>query len=46
MNANKNVVYPKNAKDLLLEGKVNFWKQNSDKLLNVNSFNRDKWSQY
>jgi uncharacterized protein YqhQ len=46
MNANKNVVYPKNAKDLLLEGKVNFWKQNSDKLLNINSFNRDKWSQY
>jgi uncharacterized protein YqhQ len=46
MNANKNVVYPKNAKDLLLEGKVNFWKQNSDKLLNINSFNHDKWSQY
>ena len=46
MNANKNTVYPKTAKDLLLEGKVNFWKQNSDKLLNINSFNHDKWSQY
>jgi len=46
MNANKNKVYPKSQKDLLLEGKVNFWKQNSDKMLNVNSFNQDKWSQF
>lgn len=46
MNANKNKVYPKNAKDLLLEGKINFWKQNADKMLNLNSFNQDKWSQY
>ena len=46
MNANKNKVYPKSQKDLLLEGKINFWKQNADKMLNVNSFNTDKWSQY
>ena len=46
MNANKNMVYPKSQKDLLLEGKINFWKQNADKMLNLNSFNKDKWSQY
>lgn len=46
MNANKNIVHPKSKKDLLLEKKVQFWKDNSDKLLSVNSFNRDKWSQY
>ena len=46
MNAMKNYTYPKNEKDLLLESKVNFWKDNADKLLNINSFNNDKWSQY
>ena len=46
MNANKNMVYPKSQKDLLLEGKINFWKQNADKMLNLNSFNKDKWSQF
>jgi hypothetical protein len=46
MNANKNALYPKNAKDKLLEEKVNFWKKNSDKMLNLNSFNKDKWSQF
>jgi flagellar basal body-associated protein FliL len=46
MNKNKNILYPKTEKDLLLESKVNFWKENADKLLNVNSFNKDKWSQF
>jgi hypothetical protein len=46
MNLNKNKVYPKSKKDLLLEGKIDFWKQNADKMLNLNSFNHDKWSQY
>jgi len=46
MNANKNKVYPKSKKDLLLDSKIDFWKQNADKMLNLNSFNKDKWSQY
>ena len=46
MNAMKNYTYPKSQQDLLLEGKVNFWKDNADILLNINSFNQDKWSQY
>jgi hypothetical protein len=46
MNAQKNHVYPKNAKDLELDRKVQFWKDNADKLLKVNSYNKDKWSEY
>ena len=43
MNANKGHVYPKNKKDLELEEKVNFWKQNADKMLNINAFNINRW---
>ena len=46
MNANKDVIVPKTADEELLDKKVQFWKDNADKLLNVNSFNRDKWSEY
>jgi hypothetical protein len=43
MNSNKDHVYPKNKKDLELEEKVNYWKQNADKMLNINSFNINRW---
>ena len=46
MNANKNRVYPKTSEDALLDAKVQFWKNNSDKLLKINSFNNDKWSEF
>jgi hypothetical protein len=46
MNANKNRVYPKTNEDALLDAKVQFWKNNSDKLLKINSFNNDKWSEF
>jgi hypothetical protein len=46
MDANKNVVVPKTPEEQELDKKVEFWKENADKLLNVNSFNRDKWSEY
>ena len=46
MDANKNVVVPKTQEEQELDKKVEFWKENADKLLNVNSFNRDKWSEY
>ena len=46
MNANKEVIVPKTADEELLDKKVQFWKDNADKLLNVNSFNRNKWSEY
>lgn len=46
MEANKNRVYPKTNEDALLDAKVQFWKNNSDKLLKINSFNNDKWSEF
>lgn len=46
MNANKETVVPKTEEEIELDKKVQFWKENADKLLNVNSFNRNKWSEY
>lgn len=43
MNASKDHLYPKNKKDIELEEKVNYWKQNADKMLNINSFNANRW---
>jgi uncharacterized membrane protein YgcG len=38
---------PRTPEDLLREKKVNFYKENADKLFVINSFNRsDKWSEY
>lgn len=46
MEAKKNRNVPKTKEELELENKVNFWKENKDKLLVVSSFNTDKWSKY
>ena len=35
-----------NIQDSKLNDKVKFWKDNRDKLLVLNSFNRNKWSEY
>ena len=43
INSKQNVVYPKNKKDIQLEEKINYWKQNADKMLNINSFNANRW---
>jgi hypothetical protein len=45
-NAKIDVVVPKTDEEKQLDKKVQFWKENADKLLNVNSFNREKWSEY
>ena len=37
---------PKSPEDIMLEKKVEFWKANRDKLLQVNSYNNNKWSMY
>jgi hypothetical protein len=37
---------PKTPEDALLEKKIDFWKQNREKLLKINSYNTDKWSMY
>lgn len=46
MKSKQDFVYPKNKKDLELDAKVKFWKDNADKLLKMNSFNEKKWSEY
>jgi len=43
MNSKQNVIYPKNKKDIELDEKVNYWKKNADKMLNINSFNANRW---
>jgi hypothetical protein len=37
---------PKSQEDIITDMKVKFWKDNSDKLLQINSYNNNKWSQY
>lgn len=36
----------KKGNDILLEKKLEFWKTHSDELLQINSFNRNAWSEY
>jgi len=38
-----NKVYPKKPKDSIIDRKVEFWKENADKLLVLNSFNKKEW---
>jgi len=37
---------PKSQDDILLEKKIQFWKDNGDKLFKINSYNNNKWSMY
>ena len=46
INARQNQVYPKTLADQVVDAKVKFWKDNADKMLNINSYNKDKWSEY
>jgi hypothetical protein len=46
MNARKNRTIPKNPADVALEQKVQYWKENADKVALVSSFNNDAWSKY
>jgi hypothetical protein len=46
MAAQQNQPVPNTKEDTLLDKKVRFWKENADKLLKLNSFNGNKWSEY
>jgi hypothetical protein len=37
---------PKTQEDILLEKKIQFWKDNGDKLFKINGYNNNKWSMY
>lgn len=45
-NQNKEEIQPKTAEQVQLDKKVKFWKENSDKLLKINSYNNYKWSAF
>ena len=44
MNARQNQVYPKTPAEQVLENKVNYWKQNADKFLQINSYSTTAWN--
>ena len=46
MAMKQNQLVPRDQRDIDLDRKVQFWKENGDKLLRISSFNRDKWSEY
>lgn len=43
---NVNDVIPKTPEQKLIDDKIKYWKENADKMLVVNSFNKEKWSVY
>jgi len=45
MNAQKNAPYPKSRKDVVSDMKTEYWKNNINKL-EINGFNREKWSEF
>lgn len=46
MKAQKMKMLSTSSQNSNLDSKVDFWKKNADKMLNINSFNNEKWSQY
>jgi hypothetical protein len=46
MDAKNSSIAPKTPEELLLDKKVQFWKDNAAKIVNINSFNGKKWSEY
>ena len=46
MESRKSRIYPKSPEDTLLDKKVNFFMENKDKLMVINSYNNQKWSKY
>ena len=45
MAENKDQVYPKTSQERKLEKKVNYWKENANKYLQLNSYNTQKWTE-
>jgi len=46
MEVNKETVVPRSREQIKMDRRVEFWKENASKLLNINSFNKNKWSRY
>jgi hypothetical protein len=46
MAAKNNPVIPKTQEEEVLDAKVKYWTENKDKMLKINSFNLEKWSEF
>lgn len=46
LEAKKDSVVPRSREQVKMDRRVEFWKENASKLLNINSFNKDKWSRF
>jgi len=46
LTAKVNQVAPKSTADKALDAKVEFWKENASKMLQINSFNTKSWSEW
>ncbi|MAB07602.1 MAG: hypothetical protein CML50_16495 [Rhodobacteraceae bacterium] len=46
MEAQQETPIPKTEEEIALDEKVKYYKENGDQLLQLNSFNKDKWSRY
>ena len=46
MEANKTKILPHSKNQIAAERKIDFWKENADKLLSINAHNSDSWSRY
>jgi hypothetical protein len=46
METNKLINVLKSRDEVILDAKVKFWQENSDKMLTINSFNKDKWETF
>ena len=46
MDANKNRMVPKSKYQMMVDKKVEFWKENADKLMTINAFNKNEWSKH
>ena len=43
---NQPVTVPKTQDEIAIDQKMKFWKDNADKLVQINTFNNTKWSEY
>jgi hypothetical protein len=43
---NQPITIPKTQQEVAMEQKMQFWKDNADKLLQINSFNHSTWSEF
>jgi hypothetical protein len=46
MKAENIQIIPKTSEEIEMEKKVQFWKENADKMMRINSYNGERWSKY